>query len=205
MYVWFVLAAASLYLIAVGVMLKPTSVVGLIPPAIALGGAMIIRWWVEKQAVRSMFDRASQSWTFLFGNGVVLPIAILMIGFARSEVKPDGFWLEWNWVLVSAGAGLLSGVIFRFVDQPRYARYSALSNLSSPTKVWHDFVTYPVLFGSTVWAGFPLLLPEYHFWPTIIALIAIVSWIGLGVCDVIRDLDPRGQHPGWDRKEFSII
>lgn len=205
MYIWFALAATALFLIAVALMLEPTIIIGLIPLTVSFGGALVIRWHLEEQPVRSMFDRKDQSWTFLFGDGLALPVAMLMIGFARSEVAPAGFWLQWNWFLISAGAGLLSGVIFRLADRVRYRRFGATKTLSSPTKVWHDFVTYPVLFGVTVWAGVPLLIPEYWFWSTVVALAAIVVWIGLGICDAIRDLNPLGQHPEWDTRGFSVI
>lgn len=205
MYVWFCLAATALYLIGVTLMLVPTPVVGLVPLVVSYGGALFVRWHLEDQSVRSMFDHGDQSWAFLIGDSLALPVAMLMIGFARSDVKPNGFWLEWNWFLISAGAGLLSGIIFRLADRKRYQRFGAARTLASPTKIWHDFVTYPVLFGVMVWAGVPLLIPEYWFWSTVVALAAIIVWIGLGICDAIRDINPLGQHPEWDARKFSVI
>ena len=205
MYVGFALSAAAMYVIAVAMLFEPTPFVALIPLVVSLMGAAFVRWSLEYSAMNDMFDLKTQSWAFIVGDGVALPIAMLMIGFARSEVVIIGFWAQWQWFAVAAAIGLVGGILFRLIDRPRYLNASAGLTLASPTKVWHDFVTYPVLLSVVVWAGVPLLTPEYWVWPTAVAIVALIGWAGLGARDAVRQPSPLAQHPEWDARKFSVI
>ena len=205
MYVGFAVVATCLYGLAVAMMLYPTVLVLLTPCMVSLAGAAFVRWSLEYTPMNRMFDLKTQSWAFIVGDGLVLPIAMLMIGFARSEVVIIGFWAHWHWLVISAGIGLLGGIVFRLMDRRRYVNEHAERALTSPTKVWHDFVTYPVLLGVLVWAGVPLLTPEYWVWPTAVAIFALIGWAGLGARDAVRQPSPLAQHPEWDVRKFSVI
>lgn len=205
MYIGFAFSAAAMYLIAIALLFEPTPFVALIPLVVSLVGAAFVRWSLEHTSVNGMFDLKTQSWTFVVGDGMALPIALLMIGFARSEVVIVGFWAQWQWFIMAAVIGLVGGILFRLMDRPRYLKASAGLTLASPTKVWHDFVTYPVLLGAVMWAGVPLLMPEYWVWPTVVAIVALIGWGGLGARDAVRQPSPLAQHPEWDTQAFSVI
>jgi hypothetical protein len=205
MYVGFAAYAVVIYASAVELMFSPIPFVGLIPLMVSFVGAALLRWEMERLYVDVMFHPKAQSWAFLFGDSIALTVAMAMIWFARSEVVPGGFWAEGSWFLISAHIGLLAGICFRLADRGRYHRFGAEQLLVSPTKVWHDFVTYSVIAGVMVWAGFPLLLPEYWVWETGVAVVAILAWGVLGVRDIRRNLNPFYLHPRWDARKFSVI
>jgi hypothetical protein len=205
MYVGFAVCAVVIYASAVELMFAPKPFVALIPLMISFAGAAVLRWVLERTYVNVMFAPKTQSWAFLFGDSIALTVAMTMIWFARSEVVPGGFWAGGSWFLISAGIGLLAGICFRLADRGRYLDFGAERLLVSPTKVWHDFVTYPVIVGAMVWAGLPLLFPEYWVWQTGAAVVAILAWAVLGVRDIRCNLDPFYLHPAWDTRKFSVI
>lgn len=177
----------------------------LVPIIVSIVGMAVIRWVVEQSRLNGMFNPRTQSWAFMFGDLFSLPVAMFCIAVARDKAEL-GSWADapW-WYLVAALCGLAAGVAFHAMDIQEYRSQGAELALESPTKIWHDFVVYPVLFGVLLWAGVPLLWS----WPwstwTMLAIAAIASWLVFGVVsDGNRGLSAYDMHPGWCKKHFRV-
>lgn len=157
----------------------------------------------EKRSLRELFDLRRGSWAFIVGDTVLLPGAAFTIAAAWRDNPPEG-WVAAPWMLLAAAGGVLAGVVFHKLDAKRYVEHGAAIALSSPTKLAHDFVAYPVLFGGLVCAGLPVMLQQgvAGSWQ-VIAWIA--AWVVCGVIDVKRDIDPNCSHPLWDVPHFRLL
>jgi hypothetical protein len=193
------LAAAVLYLVGVWLVIEDQVwAMFAFPIVVSPLAAYVVRRWIEEVPTSGMFALKTQSKAFVIGDAVVLPFAFMFatIGWQRTELA------EHMWVL---GAVLLIGFVvaigFRLFDRSRYQK-TARTKLAfhSPTKLWHDFVIYPVLFGVMIWAGVPLLI-EWSMW-TWLTLASIAIWFLLGLVDAMNQPNPEDQHPAWNPKEF---
>ena len=147
-----------------------------------------------------VFDLKHGSWAFLIGDTIVIPMAVVfaLIGW---NVQDLSAWGEsYLWGIAAIAAGILAGTIFHLLDGIGYRSQGAGAALSSPTKLVHDFVAYPVLFGGLVYGGVPLLF-HWNIWSAL-CLACVVVWLGLAACDAIRGLDPKKLHPNWDKVMF---
>ncbi len=208
MYVVFALVAVVLYVIGVELFWEPTSWVFLVvlaPIVVSLFGMVFIRLVVEDIPLSGMFNPKMQSWAFLFGDGIALPLALLFIVLARGGQNVPGSG-SLGWYFTAAIVGLAGGAGFHVMETDAYRKQDAALALESPTKSWHDFVVYPVLLGLIVWGGGPLLLPSaWDFW-TILAIAALLVWVTLGVkYDAKRKPRPYDMHPAWDPVKFAVI
>ncbi len=150
-----------------------------------------------------VFDLKNGSWAFLIGDTVVIPMAMLFA--LKGWVGQDqSYWSEsYIWLATTFAAGLLAGTIFHLLDGIGYKAKGAAAALSSPTKLAHDFVAYPVLCGGLVYGGVPLLF-QWSIWSTL-CLGCVVVWLLLAVCDALRGLDPKKLHPAWDKVAFVAL
>jgi len=168
----------------------------------------LTRAFVEGGSVRDMFDPNLQSWTFIFGDIIALPLAVAMAALGWQELSQAGtqWYTNLIWLLASAAIGALSGLGFHLLDSGAYRAAGAANALESPTKLVHDFVAYPILFGAIVCVGVPLLgctvnsfRPWLHFDLKPYAglmLIGLLGWVVLGAMDArVHIPKPADMHP----------
>lgn len=155
-----------------------------------------------------IFNPKKQSWAFMFGDTFLLSFA--MIGVTNGwEYVPSSSWFNsLTWVAGAVGLGVLLSVCFALFDWPRYTRSGSEAALVSPTKVWHDWVVFPVLMSLLLFAGVPQII-RYGSFHTVIALFAVAVFTALCVADLVRDnrgtLNPDDQHMLWDPVEARPI
>lgn len=121
-----------------------------------------------RYVIARVFSHRRQSHAFLYGDLIMLPFAFATV--AHAYATTDAGWLNlptW-WILVSGFVGLLGGALFHFaLEAPAYTEAGYRAELKSPSKIYHDFVVYPVLLGSLLCTGGRLLRIEEHglaFW-----------------------------------------
>ena len=168
----------------------------------------LTRYFVENGSVREMFDVQLQSWTFLFGDVFALPFAAAMATLGwQSLDKVGGHWYTSHlWLGAAAVIGILAGVGFHLLDSAAYRAAGAEVSLNTPTKLFHDFGAYPVLFGAIVCVGLPLLvrtvdssfpwvqfnIQPYAYW----MLVGLGAWFALGILDgLVQKPQPANMHP----------
>lgn len=214
MYVMFGLLAVAMFVIATSLYgwSRPwLYAVALVPVIVSIYGMLAVRAVVEETLPNGMFNPKTQSWAFLFGDGIFLPAAMLFIALGREGSALPTFADSSMWLVNAGVIGLLAGNIFHIMEVSNYRKQDAMDALDAPTKIWHDYVVYPVLVGTIVWAGWPLLVADWQgLWAffslwTWLALASVGVWIVLGVVlDGKRGLRVYDMHPAWDKTHFRI-
>lgn len=157
---------------------------------------LVLRVTAEHGKPNGLLNPKIQSWAFLFGDSIALPVAF---GAAASwGHDASGLWSQGIGIFVSlVTAAVISGG-FRHFDAQRYRASGNADRLLSPTKWWHDFVVYPILVTILVYLGIPVLVHHFgsvHCW---LMLAGIAAWLAFGVIDItIIKPDPARQHPRW--------
>src|SRR4051812_19767721 len=139
---------------------------------------------LEGRQLSDILSVKHQSWAFIFGDSIFLPLAGAMFVLALRR-QTLGYQLvdRWWWVAVSATVGVAAGFVFHAMDR---GSYNSL-RFNSPTKLIHDFVAYPLLFGGLLFLGGSVLvnLFQHGHRGLSFALVGIVvglgGWVALGV------------------------
>lgn len=154
-----------------------------------------------------------QSYAFLFGDTIFLPFAAAMAALAwrQTPALRDSWAASWQWTAASAVLGIAAGFVFRHINDAKVYLPQAAGSFNAPTKLFHDWGTYPVLFGGLVCVGIPLIVkvvdtqvPFIHLWvasPYLgLMLSGVILWAGAGAWhDMGRfghaPLVPQNLHP----------
>lgn len=166
-----------------------------------------------REVLTSVFSPRTQAWSFLLGDLVILPgaFAVAALRWSTSDYRID-LSVLW-WLIVSLAFGVAAGFGFHYgIDKPGFTEKGKAASLNSPTKLLHDFVSYPVLGGGLLFAVGPIWLDTRwndlaHDWHLYAILALVAAWLVLGaVVDARRAkrLSPWG-HPGFDLKEEVCI
>lgn len=157
------------------------------------------------QVLANVFNFNTQAWSFIIGDILLLPFAFVVAADRWSQTS-DRSGLSPTWWVICLLVGGLFGVGFHYgMAKPGYTKLGVAASLNSPTKLFHDFVSYPVLSGGLLFVSGPLLLSPQGQWQlnnyTIAIILLIAGWLVLGVLDGRRakDLAPWG-HPRVDKK-----
>jgi hypothetical protein len=155
---------------------------------------------------RLPLDPSRQSWAFEFGDAIFLPLAGAMIALLLRHDHTDSFLFSWWWQIIAIAGGIVFALGFRAMDKPSYTELQ----YDSPAKIVHEFIAYPVLASVLIW-GIPLLWTS--FWgfggsgPVIVPILAVfggVAWLGCGIADGTRGLDPHYLHPEWSWSQMAL-
>lgn len=160
-----------------------------------------------REVLGSVFSHEKQAWSFIYGDLILLPLAFSAAADKWSQVS-DRSGLTPVWWLVCLALGCVAGASFHYkLDKPGYTKLGYVASLNSPTKLFHDFVSYPVLFGGLLFVYGPLVIATWVNIHTIVILGLVGAWFYLGAkldSDRAKDLVPWG-HPPFDMKEMRIL
>lgn len=176
--------------------------------AVSPGIILVLGGTFEQRSVWGLLDFDRQSWAVLIGDTFMLPLAAAMAALAWK--RQQTIFTRWQ---LSLGRGLLffivgivAGFTFHTWDSIiNYIPAGAGDVVDSPTKVWHDLVAYPVLFGALLYGGIPVVFRRRATWHRWVIVACSVVWLAM----VIRDtfwgrLDPNWLHPAWDAVNFRL-
>jgi hypothetical protein len=158
---------------------------------------------VEYRSLMNVFNVDKQSWSFMFGDTFALTAAVAFAALARRYYVVPEIFSSLGWAIICLASGLAAGFAFHHMDSNNYISAGAAAALDSPTKLAHDFVAYPVLFGGLLCVGIPLLVVRSNYTWLVLACVGV--WVLFGVCDARRGLNPLDMHPEWDESSFSSI
>lgn len=155
---------------------------------------LILRVTVEYGKPAGLFYPKTQSWAFLFGDSIAVPVA-----FGAAAMYPYTSSLSRGTKIAFAvGIAFCACILFRRTDSERYRKSGNTDRLLSPTKLWHDFVVYPLLTAVLVFQGLPVLVSRFGTTECWLVLAGVTVWGMLGLVDlVIIKPDPAKQHPRW--------
>lgn len=164
----------------------------------------VLRVFLEDGQPEGLFDPGRASWTFLFGDLIGLPLAMGAAAVGQRQLGDSGWFRSPLWLLCCIVLGILAGAAFHFLmDQPAYVEAGWGQALYSPSKVAHDFVSYPLLFGAITWLGVPVLVHEF-MWSGAVALIGVLVWVAMAAKDATNPPRPQDLHPKWSADKFRV-
>jgi hypothetical protein len=174
---------------------------------IALGFSIIPMYLVQRflEKRRPNYNPRTQSWAFLFGDSLCLPTAMAALAVMRSRIDGDGWFNSIGWSLAAALFGFAATMIAILVDRGLWD-YSP-GRLVSPSKLLHDYFTFPIFLG-VLFYGLAYLIEapwSPHAYAPILILISIAGWAAMLGRDVAVGLDPTKFHPEWDWSLMRIV
>lgn len=192
-----VMFAAAAVAVAVGVTYGRAGYwqVGFVPILISPMAMVLLRAFMEPAAqMPGIMNLNTQSWAFLFGDLIGLPIALGASALAWQRIDAAWPFTSW-WFAASVALGVAIGLVFRFlVNAPGYTGDDA-SRMLSPTSLWHDFVVYIVCATLLIYLGAPALAHDFSGFGWV-ALLGFAFWLAMGACDAtIHRLEPANLHP----------
>lgn len=170
--------------------------VAILPPLISTLCLLIIRYRLEYGKPSGFFDLRKQSWAFLIGDIVAMPVALLAAAFGWRELAHRQLQVP-AWLILVAVVAMFGFVIaWTRHEAQSYASFGKgnVDRIGSPSKMWHDGVVYGSLSYLLVWGGVPVVVTQPLGWG-LVMILALLLWLGLGIADGYRKLPPSDLHP----------
>lgn len=189
---------------------------GLLCPTLMVTVAVV----AEERSLGQVLDWRHQSWAFLFGDFIVLVVALTLAAklwqqlpttYGSGRRLKKTFWRRRQWVAICLVLGALVALYIHERDVAGYAAAGAHASAFTPSKLVHD------IFGSSIYAGtlaltvLPVLvvplLPRYrgeeyddhyacrYHWEHFVIASCIAIFAVLLALDGFRNLDPALLHP----------
>lgn len=164
---------------------------------------LILRRWFEGGHPTGLLHPRTQSWAFLFGV-IAIAVAFGIAAYGHQSVPADSrFHTTWYW-LVCVLIGMVAGATFHYgMELKAYAEARHGAALASPTKLAHDFVSYPLLLGGLLYVWIPVLVYQFR-WTGASVLACVVVWAAMIIRDALHPPEPANLHPKWDPRKFSV-
>lgn len=158
------------------------------------------------QVFTSVFSLKTGAWSFVIGDTIILPAALGIAAhkWHNSTARMDNF--PFGLFIICAIVGLIAGLLFHFkMDKPAYIQAGYEASLRSPTKLFHDLVTYPVLFGGLLFATMPMIISASAWgWHLIAILGLILVWLTLGALYDGNKRQQSGSMIPWGHSKFNL-
>ena len=159
------------------------------------------------QVLKDVFHLRTRAWSFIIGDIIILPAAFAIATDKWSMSENDNGLAIW-WLVVCLLVGISVGMyVYYRIDTTVYTTAGFADSLNAPTKLFHDFVSYPVLTGASICTFVPLIMTpdnrmpwtwEWHVNVHTIGIVGLIAiWFALNVIDGQRGLVPWG-HPKFD-------
>ena len=145
----------------------------------------------ENRSLSGFANLSHQPWSLIFGDKFVLSTAAAIA--AVSACRWGGVVISTTWLYLCMLIGVAAGLGFHLMDVGNYRRLGTSNLTDAFSKVYHDGVVYPVLFGTFVLTTF--LMIRYGRGKLRIAYLAcVVVWVLLAARDATAGLNPRDFH-----------
>jgi len=114
---------------------------------------MTIATLIEHRSLSDVANLQHGSLALLIGDIILLPAMAAFTAVGRRQVNLSGWAGSWWWLFAALAIGVIAGLTFHHMDQAVYAEAA----FNSPTKLWHDLITYPILFGGLTFGFVPII------------------------------------------------
>jgi hypothetical protein len=143
---------------------------------------------------RSLVDFANLSrepWSLIFGDTFVLATATAIAAISARH-WPIAMTSR-SWWYGCLAVGMLAGLGFHLLDVSNYRRLGAANLTDAFSKVYHDGVVYPVLFGAFTFVTIAMIRFG-RGWLRITYLLCLGIWVLLAARDATAGLNPHDFH-----------
>lgn len=170
---------------------------------------LVLAGTAERRSGWGLIDFSRQSWAVLIGDTFALPVAAAVVALGWRRFGDT--LTQWQWSrgrgFLFVAVGVTAGVLFHWWDvTANYIPAGAGMAANSPTKLWHDLVAYPVLFGALWYGLVPIVFRHRAGWYRWVIVVCGLVWLGLVVRDTFwGHLDPSWLHPAWDVIRFRPL
>lgn len=145
----------------------------------------------ENRSLNDFTNLGHQPWSLLFGDTFLLSTAAAA---AAANVR------RWPSMVITTGRlrlclliGMAAGLSFHLMDVRNYRRLGTANLTDAISKVYHDGVVYPVLFGTFVLVTY--LMVRYGSGKLkLVYLLCLAGWVLLAARDATAGLNPRDFH-----------
>lgn len=145
----------------------------------------------ENRSLTDFTHLSHQPWSLIFGDTFVLSTAAAIA--ALSAPRWGVVVISTRWLYFCMFIGMMAGLGFHLMDVSNYKRLGTPNLTDAFSKVYHDGIVYPVLFGAFVLTTF--LMIRYGRGKLRIAYLAcVVVWVLLAARDATAGLNPRDFH-----------
>ena len=158
-----------------------------------------VAMWMIRQVCENgypvgIFNWKTQSWAFMFGDTLSLPLTVFWA--LRTLRKPEtdtSLLYQWWWSVLAVVVGVAVTIGFRKMDEGGYTATGNADRLFAPTKLWHDFVVYFTVSVLVFFVAVPVFLTGSV--DGYVTAAFFLSWLAFGICDMFRGLNPAHMHP----------
>ena len=156
-----------------------------------------VRYVWEDNQPGGMFNPKTQSWAFMFGDTIAIPIALGFAAVGWRTIESESWFRSPLWLLSALLFGVLFAGIWHFVlETNAYNELNCPDCLRSESKRWHDLPVYASLGGAMFYLGIPAVAKDFTGagW---VAMMGFIGWVALGIFadNLLRDLVPTDMHP----------
>lgn len=181
--------------------------VATIPILVSIIGMGVVRAIWERNSpltVADMYNPATQSWAFLFGDLLALPMALGFSAVAWRKMSSSSWFWSDAWAVVAIISGILISLMWHhLLEAPAYTAAGFEDMLETPTKIWHDTVVYGILSTLLIYLGVPAVITDWRRTGGA-AVMAFVVWGALGFADAtVHELHIPDLHPPHDTTSFA--
>jgi hypothetical protein len=164
-----------------------------------------IAYFVEERS-EMLLHPGGQYKALYYGGPTCLPGMVLAIWYLGkrmpmvSEKRDKAWWETWQWHAVCFIAGLTVGIGLHLWDGSSH--FYTRSEMESPTKLYNDFLLFPLYIYMLVSAGVPALLKSKGGWkPRVVLLALLAVFAGLNVYD--NNHRPHHGHENFNWSQFE--
>lgn len=163
-------------------------------------GAMNLIALLVERRTEMLLHPGGQYKALYYGDSICLPavaVAIWYLGQSMSE-RP-GWWRERLWHAFWFAFGLAYGIWWHWVDA--HSHFYTRSQMWSPTKLYHDYVVFPLYIYILTSAGIPAMIWSRRGWKArAIIAVLLAAYALLNYYDAIHR--PLHGHENFDWGQF---
>jgi hypothetical protein len=137
------------------------------------GTMNLIALLVERRT-EMLFHPGGQYKALYYGDSICLPgVAVAIWYLGRYMSGRPGWWHERLWHCLCFGFGLAYGIWWHRVDA--HSHFYTRSQMWSPTKLYHDYVVFPLYIYILVSAGIPAMAWSKRGWKARVVIVVLLA------------------------------
>jgi hypothetical protein len=164
------------------------------------GATNLIALTIERRT-ETLLHPGGQYKAFYYGDLICLPGVVLAIWYLGQDMSRVPNWSHSRlWHAFWFAFGLAYGIWWHLVDG--HSHFYTRSQMNSPTKLYHDFVVFPLYIYILTSAGFPAVIWSRRGWKArAVIAVLLAGFALLNYYDSIHR--PHHAHVNFNWSEFS--